>query len=286
MNKKEYNRLIFEQQTPYLQWLKAKNNKSDDIESYSGKLFQTLPFSSCEDKLETCLSQFDWNMETEAEWLLFCRKIGMLQTQAYSIMKKFIKENPDADLIYPDEDYLGTLDELYGLKKGTEEVVLRRGKPWFKPDFSPDTLEGFFYIGNCFAVKLETWKRWLVGMDLEKVSIYDAVLHGVELERARWQECFRHIPEVLYTNGYFKDEQELPGEREVKNVLESTPLVSVMIPTKDHIEVLDRCLVTILEKTVYQQYEIILADNGSSKENVLWINDRIAELMKKNGIDL
>lgn len=285
MKKKEYNRLIFEQQTPYLQWLKEKKQLEEAL-SYTGELFDTLPFSSCEDKLETCLAELDWNAVDDSKWLIFSRKIGMLDHAAYGKLERFIQENPKVRFIYPDEDYLGTLDELYGLPKNTEEVVLRRGKPWFKPDFSPDTLESFFYFGNCFAVEVGTWKRWIKGMNMETASIYDAVWHGVELERTSWEECFRHIPEMLYTNGYFKDEQELPGMREGKAVLEKTPLVSVIIPTRDHIEVLDRCLITMLEKTVYQHYEIILVDNGSTEENVLWINNRISELIKSYGIQI
>lgn len=45
------------------------------------------------------------------------------------------------------------------------------------------------------------------------------------------------------------------------------PKVSIVIPSKDHVEVLAVCLRSIKEKTAYTNYEIIVVDNGSSKEN-------------------
>lgn len=285
MKRKDYDQLIFEQRTPYLQWLK-ENEKNHISEPYTGKLFCTLPFSSCEDKVSDCLLQCDWNAPTQPEWLIFSRKTGMLHPDAYYALENAIRENPEADLFYCDEDYLGTLDELYGLPKGKGEILLYRGKPWFKPDFSPDTLEAFFYIGNCFIVRTAAWKKWISHLNFEESSIYDVILHAAKIEQACWKSCFCHISQVLFTNGYFKDEKELPGRREVGYALEKQPLVSIIIPTKDHIEVLERCLDTVLEKTIYQQYEILLVDNGSTKENSLWINQKISELTEKYGISI
>ena len=46
----------------------------------------------------------------------------------------------------------------------------------------------------------------------------------------------------------------------------SNPLISIVIPTKDHADILKRCLDSIYEKTTYKNYEIILIDNNSVEE--------------------
>ena len=55
------------------------------------------------------------------------------------------------------------------------------------------------------------------------------------------------------------------------------PLVSVVIPSKDHPEVLEQCLRSFRKKTLYDCYEWIVVDNGSSGEN----RDRIKKLQKE-----
>lgn len=61
--------------------------------------------------------------------------------------------------------------------------------------------------------------------------------------------------------------------------VEGTPLVSIVIPSKDHVEVLTTCIDSIYEKTSYSNFEIILVDNGSSAKN----RSRIEALQEKYG---
>ena len=53
----------------------------------------------------------------------------------------------------------------------------------------------------------------------------------------------------------------------VSGKMNGFPLVSVIIPSKDNVDVLATCLKSLTEKTKYPNYEIILVDNGSSAEN-------------------
>jgi glycosyltransferase involved in cell wall biosynthesis len=56
------------------------------------------------------------------------------------------------------------------------------------------------------------------------------------------------------------------------------PLVSIIIVTKDQTAALQRCVETLLEKTAYSEYELLLVDNGSeSTEARAWL-DGMAEL--------
>lgn len=59
---------------------------------------------------------------------------------------------------------------------------------------------------------------------------------------------------------------------------EAEPLVSVIIPSKDHPEVLKQCMTSFLEKTAYRNVEFIVVDNGSTPENRKKIEE---ELMRQ-----
>lgn len=63
--------------------------------------------------------------------------------------------------------------------------------------------------------------------------------------------------------------------------VESEPLVSLIIPTKNGKALVKACIESILEKTVYQNYEILLIDNGSDEKESL---DYFSELDKHSKI--
>ena len=55
------------------------------------------------------------------------------------------------------------------------------------------------------------------------------------------------------------------------------PLVSIVIPTRDRVELLSMCVNSILEKTAYPNYQIVVVDNGSTDEKALAYLDSIAK---------
>ncbi|MGN0246143.1 MAG: glycosyltransferase [Lachnospiraceae bacterium] len=61
--------------------------------------------------------------------------------------------------------------------------------------------------------------------------------------------------------------KKMIGEKTISEKTNGLPRVSVIIPSKDNVDVLATCLKSLTEKTEYPNYEIILVDNGSSAEN-------------------
>ena len=57
------------------------------------------------------------------------------------------------------------------------------------------------------------------------------------------------------------------SQHRVTYIPQGNPLVSVIIPSKDNVEMLSMCLLGIVKNTEYQNYEIIIVDNGSKEEN-------------------
>lgn len=205
-----------------------------------------------------------------------------LAINAFYEVVKVLNENPELDLIYSDEDKI--------------DMDRNRSDPAFKPDWSPDLLLGTNYISHLGVYRrsiLEEIGGFRKGY--EGSQDYDLVLRFTEKTT---KERITHIPKVLYywrmlptstavdqgSKGYAFE----AGLRAVQDALvrrginghathgaanglydvyydiESEKLVSIIIPTKNGYKDVQRCVSSIIEKTTYQNYEIIMADNGST----------------------
>jgi GT2 family glycosyltransferase len=191
-----------------------------------------------------------------------------------------INRRPKTDMIYSDED---KIDE-----KG------RRHSPFFKPDWSPDTILSLMYTCHLGAYRTELVRR-IAGFreGFEGSQDYDLVLRLTELT-----DKICHIPKVLYhwrsipassaalfqAKDYAQDAAllairealqrrgeaalvepiaGLSGRYRVRYLLRGRPKVSIVIPTRDLAALLEPCLTSIFEKTAYDHFEVIIVDNDS-----------------------
>lgn len=196
----------------------------------------------------------------------------------YECMK--ILEEQSADVIYTDEMiFEGSLDNITCIH--------------FKPDFSPDTLLGHNYICHFLVYSREIQNK--VGDFSDECGgsqDYDMVLRLSEHAKN-----IVHIPKVLYfwrshdlsvasdvsVKPYCMESAKKAISNHLKrigreatvvdsNVLSTykinykivgNPKVSILIPNKDNILYLDRCIKSILEKATYSNFEIIVIENNS-----------------------
>ncbi len=196
---------------------------------------------------------------------------------------ELLNEHPDADMIYSDED------------KISEEGI--RHMPFFKPDWSPDTFLSQMYSGHLGAYRTEILRR--IGgfrIGFEGSQDYDLVLRFTE-------QTFRiyHIPRILYhwrtIQGSTAREAEsknyayvaakkaiqealdrrgeggrvdfVPdrhGQYRVRYPVRGNPLISIIIPTRDNVPSLEKCLASIFQRTTYANFEVLIVDNGSVRE--------------------
>lgn len=282
----DYKRELFAQRTPYLQWLKGRDMiGSSDIRD-TGKPICVFPFSSCRDSVASIPIDRERNY-------LFVNVDGKLREGACERIAQAFLEHPDARVVYADEDYYGTLEELYQIKQEETDARITaeyertsdglfRGEPWFKPDFSPDTLESFFYIGNIFAVKGQELAEITeaYGADLTLYGLVKVISHKItaETDVEHGRNVFVHIPEVLYTNNRLSAKDELAGHmaKSEVSVIGSRHAdrgrISVIIPSKDNPDVLKRCIKSFMQYAQGVDYELIIVDNGSSNENRMCIS--------------
>ena len=186
---------------------------------------------------------------------------GVLRDALDKITTVFLNK-PQVQVVYGDEDEIDIQEEI-------------RKNPWFKPDYSPDTLLSYFYFGGLVAFRKEAlknvaWnKEWSV-----KEKLYAMTLQ-VCLPLSREQVW--HYRDMLYTSleisywGWeesYKDVKEKCANLRAKAKEEG---VSIIIPSKDNPKVLERCLESIVELTKDVEYEIVVIDNGSNEENKAYI---------------
>lgn len=218
----------------------------------------------------------------EGEFIALLDNDDELPPFALYEVAKVLNIHPELDLIYSDEDKI--------------DADGNRFDPHFKADWSPDTLMGNNYISHLGVYRTSIVKK-LGGFrkGYEGSQDYDLVLRVTEQIPA---DHIYHIDRVLYhwrtipgstaSNGeaksYIYDSGvkaltdalsrrnikgsvrpgRISGFYEIAYDVLQEDLVSVIIPTKNGYEDLKTCVDSIIEKTSYPNYEIIIADNGST----------------------
>jgi len=194
-----------------------------------------------------------------------------------------LNKHPEADMIYSDEDKIDENGKLL--------------QPFFKPDWCPDS-----FLSRMYTSHLGIYRRKLINTignfrtGYEGSEEYDLVLRLTE----KTTQIF-HIPKILYHSRINSQTPVSPSDERtcvtknekaladaltrrgeygqvvktgsffgyyiIRYTITDYKLVSIIIPTKDLGDILNNCLTSIFEKTVYPNYEVILIDNGSKKEN-------------------
>lgn len=206
-----------------------------------------------------------------------------LHPEALLLVAEAICNHPDAMLIYSDED---KIDE-----RGV------RFDPYFKPDWNYDLLLGQNFVSHLGVYSLKVLRDiggFRVG--LEGSQDWDLALRFIE--RIAPSQIL-HIPRVLYhwraiegSTALAADEKSYAvqaGSRAVKEHLDRIgvvanveilpqsmlrvkrevegpePLVTLIIPTRDRVDLLRMCVESIVGITSYKNYEILIVDNDSSE---------------------
>lgn len=216
------------------------------------------------------------------EFIGFLDNDDLLTEDALYLVAKELNKDKTLDLIYTDEDKMDLDGNLC--------------EPFFKPDFSPDTLLSFNYITH-FAVYRKSLVEKLGGLRSEYngAQDFDLVLRVTEKTKK-----IAHIPKVVYhwrkvegstalkmsSKNYAleagkKAIEDALKRRKIKGTvsilesmahyiveydIEKEPLISILIPTRDFAKVTEKCLDSLYKKTVYKNFEVILINNGSKEE--------------------
>lgn len=210
----------------------------------------------------------------------------------YEVMRAICEHG--ADFIYTDENTFS-------------EEPRDAYNPHFKPDFSPDTLRSYNYICHlsAFSRKLLDSAGYFRS-EYDGSQDYDLILRLTE----KAKKVF-HIRKILYywrahKNSVAQDvgakpytvtaakkalaahlercglkgevlDSSVPTTYHIKYEIDGNPLISVIIPNKDHTDDLDICLKSLYEKSSYKNFEVIIVENNSTEKETFEYYEAIAQ---------
>ncbi|SCY06441.1 Glycosyltransferase, GT2 family [Lachnospiraceae bacterium XBB2008] len=207
-----------------------------------------------------------------------------------SVLYEYMKVicDKDADYIYCDETTFkgNSVDNMITLH--------------FKPDFAPDNLRANNYICHFSAFSRDL----LEGMELFRTEFDGSQDHDMILRLTSRAKNVVHVPKLMYywrshkasvakninaksyaidaAKGAVADHLrscgyenfEITSTRAFETIfriryeITDNPKVSIIIPNKDHKEDLSRCIGSILEKSTYDNYEIVIVENNSVTDEI------------------
>ncbi|MDR3429058.1 TIGR00180 family glycosyltransferase [Silvimonas sp.] len=201
-------------------------------------------------------------------------------------------DNPQWQVIYWDDDWIGD--------QGTPDM------PRFKPDFSPDLMRAMPYADGMLLVRHGALKAVLAAGPLEPgaeqidllLRLYEqfgekAIGHvptiGCHLAQLPWRSLDDHGRAGAFARAVRNhlarincpatlSEGLIPGTLNVQYQHATTPLVSIIVPTKDQFAMLSRCVESVLERTRYAQFELLIVDNNTTELDAVNYLDGLEKL--------
>jgi O-antigen biosynthesis protein len=214
-----------------------------------------------------------------------------------------VNQHSKVDIVYSDEDKLSSDGK-------------RRFDPLFKPAYSHDFLLSCKYMPHFLVIRRDIGDRigWLRD-GFDGSQDYDLVLRASEISK-----LIVHIPKVLYhwraipgSTSYSPQEKSysvesgrkacqdhidrlgLPGEvtlgslpntYQVTYKIQGNPKVSIIIPNRDHVEDLSKCITSIVGKSTYENIEIIVVENGSISDETFKYYDQLESKSDQEKLNL
>ncbi len=221
----------------------------------------------------------------------------LLSRDALYEIVKVINENMGVDFIYTDEDKIDEKGNFF--------------EPYFKPDYSPETLECNNYITHFVVVNCNLMKKvGYINSKFNGAQDFDFVLRATQKANKvihiskilyHWRSAENSTANIASAKPYAyetgvdvikenlkqlkKDAiveygQDVPGIYKVKYKVIGKPKVSILIPNKDNIKLLKNCITSILKMTSYNNYEIIIIENNSEKNETFKFYNELLKINK------
>jgi len=227
------------------------------------------------------VNDLDQNVNSEvarvaADWVCVLPVEATLEPHSLLKIVDYINHYSEWKYIYPDHDVLDASQE--------------RASPFFKPCFDVDLLRSMNYIGSFAVVRREEFLSVGGYRGFGNLTNYDIAFR---ISHRYGDSAIGHIEDILFhengsvtydtqqqsdiinsdmtrrglnasiTSGYY------PCTFQVDYIHTSKPLVSIILPTRNMLEYLQPCLDSILSRTDYPEYEVIIVDNDSDDPDMM-----------------
>jgi len=218
---------------------------------------------------------FDEILNDKFDFIGFLPPGNLLDSFALSQFVLKLNKNREYDILYSDNDIIED-----GLRKN----------PFFKPDWSPYLQNSMNYISSLCLVKKELIEKISLESKFLDCLEYDVILKCVEksnkilhiplplcsIKHQNPSKLYLQYKKLSLTNHLKRMNISAKVELSIlKNTfrihydIQGKPKVSIIIPTKDNLGTIKRCIKSIQKKTNYQNKEIIIVDNASEKKELM-----------------
>lgn len=220
----------------------------------------------------------------EGDYILLVDHDDIVPPEALYEFAAAIEEDASVDMIYSDEDKISMDGKKYF-------------EPHCKPDFNIDLLCSVNYICHLFGAKRDV---------IERAGEFDSEYDGAQdldfiLRCSEQAGHIHHVPKILYhwrchmnstaanpesklyafeagrraIEAHYKrlgiparvENAQFYGMYRTRYEWKEEPLVSIIIPNKDHSEDLAKCINSIYEKSDYHNFEFIIVENNSTEQD-------------------
>jgi GT2 family glycosyltransferase len=224
--------------------------------------------------------------QSDASWVLYLKLGDMLAEHTLFWLASETIAHPEARFIYADHDLIAADGD--------------RTDPVFKPDWSPELLRSNNYIASAAAMRADTLLQ-CQGLALT-LDFHDLFLRITELLPA---PAIRHISAILwhYHKNPAPHQQALNGSHDNPvashlkrlgiaaavqqqgqlgfrinyHLPDDLPKISIIIPTRDAFTHLFACVESVLNKSTYQNIELLIVDNQTSNADALAYLDKLTQ---------
>lgn len=271
----------------YTNWQLCLADGSDANHAYVGEYIKSLNDARISyKKLDKNMGISDNTNEciklSDGDYIALFDHDDLLHPSALFEMAKAICEK-NADFIYTDEvTFVGK----------TSNITIYN----YKPDYSPDTLRSYNYICHFTAFSRELLEQ--VGFfnnEYDGSQDYDLILRLTEKAKNIahiqkplyfWRSHKASVASDVSAKPYVVDSAKralsahlerlglsgriedsvVPTTYKIQYDIKGTPLVSIIIPNKDHTDDLEKCLSSVYGKSTYKNFEVIVVENNSTEE--------------------
>jgi O-antigen biosynthesis protein len=238
----------------------------------------------------------------DGEYIAFLDHDDTLAPFALYKVVRAIQEHPESDILYSDEDILSADGK-------------NRNNPYFKSAFSMEFLRSNNYMCHFLVIKRSIGETigWL-SENYEGAQDFDLILRAIEKSK-----YITHIPQILYhwralpgstargteEKAYASDAgvravqdhldrlhipavvalASLPTNYRTHYKIKGDPSISIIIPNHDHASYLCRCVESIINKTSYRNFEIVVVENQSHDQNTLDLYNELTQNPKISKIE-
>ncbi len=222
----------------------------------------------------------------EADYLCFHDLRDHIAPQALAMASAILAEQPHTNLLFADEDWIHPAGQ--------------RSRPFFKPDWDPELQRGLDLVGPFGFYRTDLIRQFTGSIQPSPAWRYDL---ASRIAAVSIPERIRHVPAVLChraaplpighaasmrghaadrmrEQGILAQVQPVTGQKEWQRVVyalpKSEPLVSIIVPTRNRPDLLQTCTDGVLNRTDYQQIELLIVDNGTEDVEALALMDALS----------